>query len=381
MQHTLAPNPLIARIAEGECDALTALYARDGAWVYALACRFVSEEDVAADVVEEVFDVLWDEITENGLPDIGTRPWLIWLTRARARELILSGGARPSDLDWTLPSDGTPFLRAFANLPDDEANLLLRAWKYGGIDPDLSRPELRLVLKSALAGLVDVLPPDLRADPMGSAGVKVALDLLRLLSPEEREGIHERLPVSPPLRAVRRAWAEALAELATPLLGLETPLPAPPEGLEERVIAATRGHGPVRAFIEQLELIPLVLGSAVAVLIAFGVMQLAEMKGGSTAMVQTASLRSEPLAPVMFDVAYAPIDRRLLIRPSEQAMGTETIWLHVGAAEPRQLGMVAVLDDTVLTLPVDLPADLTGARLIIRSASGEILAEGRLRAY
>lgn len=85
MQHTLAPNPLIARIAEGECDALTALYARDGAWVYALACRFVSEEDVAADVVEEVFDVLWDEITENGLPDIGTRPWLIWLTRARAR--------------------------------------------------------------------------------------------------------------------------------------------------------------------------------------------------------------------------------------------------------------------------------------------------------
>lgn len=238
-----------------------------------------------------------------------------------------------------------------------------------------------MVLKSALAGLVDVLPPDLRADPMGSAGVKVALDLLRLLSPEEREGIHERLPVSPPLRAVRRAWAEALAELATPLLGLETPLPAPPEGLEERVIAATRGHGPVRAFIEQLELIPLVLGSAVAVLIAFGVMQLAEMKGGSTAMVQTASLRSEPLAPVMFDVAYAPIDRRLLIRPSEQAMGTETIWLHVGAAEPRQLGMVAVLDDTVLTLPVDLPADLTGARLIIRSASGEILAEGRLRAY
>lgn len=362
----LTPDPLAVRIAEGDPEALAALYARDAGWVYALAGRFVAGA-AAGEVTEEVFDTIWGALGDDGLPDLSLHGWMVRLTRDIALDLVAEGAAAPAAEDWPVPPATSGFTRALAGLPAAQQQAVLAAWAGGAVARD--------TLRAGLTGLAGALPPGLRSAPGGADGIAVAEHLLRSLPADEEAAMRQRLPQDPPLRALRRAWSEALADLAP-----DQPAAAPPPAtVAERVNDHPARNG-WRALLRELDLVPLVIGSVLAALVAFGAYRFDAAFRGADAGISVASLRADPLAPALFEVAYADKTGRMLVQAAEGVTVPEgaQIWLRAGADPALRLGGFGAEEAQYVTIPDGMARDLTGAQVSVRDAAGATLASGRL---
>jgi RNA polymerase sigma-70 factor, ECF subfamily len=78
---------LIAAIAQGDHRAMKLLYGRHSVRVYRFALRFVAEEAVAEDLVNEVFLDVWRKAKSfEGRSQVST--WLLAITRHKAIEIL-----------------------------------------------------------------------------------------------------------------------------------------------------------------------------------------------------------------------------------------------------------------------------------------------------
>lgn len=89
----------IARMAQGEAAAVTALYDATLGHVYALALRIVREPDAAEDVVADTFLQAWQQAgrysDERGTP----LAWLLNMTRSRALDQLRRRGAEETNVE------------------------------------------------------------------------------------------------------------------------------------------------------------------------------------------------------------------------------------------------------------------------------------------
>jgi RNA polymerase sigma-70 factor (ECF subfamily) len=140
---------LVALVTEGDGSALESLYGRYGRPAYALARRILADEQLAQDVVQEVFLTVWRDATRFDPRRGGFAGWLLTMTHHKAvdavrREENLRKRRAPADaLDLTV--SGEPEVddevwgmvrrdrvrTALADLPDAQREALGLAY-FGG---------------------------------------------------------------------------------------------------------------------------------------------------------------------------------------------------------------------------------------------------------
>ena len=87
---------LITAIAAGDRRAMRVLYGRHSVRVYRFALRFVSDESVADDLVNEVFFDVWRKaMTFEGRSQVST--WLLAITRNKALQTVRRRSFEPLD--------------------------------------------------------------------------------------------------------------------------------------------------------------------------------------------------------------------------------------------------------------------------------------------
>jgi RNA polymerase sigma-70 factor (ECF subfamily) len=84
----LDDRALIARVTEGDGAALEALYGRYGSACYGLARRILSDEQLAQDVVQEVFLTVWRDAHRFDGSRGGFSSWLLSMTHHKSVDAV-----------------------------------------------------------------------------------------------------------------------------------------------------------------------------------------------------------------------------------------------------------------------------------------------------
>lgn len=84
----LDDRALVARVTEGDGGALEALYGRYGRPCYALARRILGDDQLAQDVVQEVFLTLWRDAGRFDPARGGFSSWLLSMTHHKAVDSV-----------------------------------------------------------------------------------------------------------------------------------------------------------------------------------------------------------------------------------------------------------------------------------------------------
>jgi RNA polymerase sigma-70 factor (ECF subfamily) len=137
---------LIEAAAAGDGQALSALYDRYAAAVYALALGIVRNPEAAKEVTQEVFLSFWRRPGRFDRSRGSGRAWLLSLAHHRAVDVLrrnrvrhansLTEEAAASDEDWTeevvRSLEGARVREALAALPEAQREALVLAY-YGGL--------------------------------------------------------------------------------------------------------------------------------------------------------------------------------------------------------------------------------------------------------
>ena len=84
----LDDRALVARVTEGDADALEALYGRYGRACFGLARRILADEQFAQDVVQEVFLTVWRDASRFDPSRGGFSTWLLSMTHHKAVDSV-----------------------------------------------------------------------------------------------------------------------------------------------------------------------------------------------------------------------------------------------------------------------------------------------------
>lgn len=77
---------LIARMADGEEDALSAFYARHAPYIYGLLLKLLAVREDAEDVLQKIFWQAWGSAARFDSERGTVRAWLVLIARSRARD-------------------------------------------------------------------------------------------------------------------------------------------------------------------------------------------------------------------------------------------------------------------------------------------------------
>jgi RNA polymerase sigma factor (sigma-70 family) len=140
---------VIGRVVDGDGAALEVLYGRYGRPCYSLARRILADEQLAQDVVQEVFLTVWRDASRFDAARGGFSTWLLSMTHhkavdavrreenqrkrrsgAEALELRESDGPQVDDQVWTVLR-GERVRDALAQLPEVQREALVLAY-FGG---------------------------------------------------------------------------------------------------------------------------------------------------------------------------------------------------------------------------------------------------------
>lgn len=113
----LGDAALCALVGEGDGSALEALYNRYGRISYALARRILTDEQLAQDVVQEVFLTVWRDPARYDSARGGFSTWLLTLTHHKAVDSV----RREENLrKRRAPAEALEFAPSTADDVDDE---------------------------------------------------------------------------------------------------------------------------------------------------------------------------------------------------------------------------------------------------------------------
>jgi RNA polymerase sigma-70 factor (ECF subfamily) len=115
-----ADRQTLAAVAGGSADALERLYDRYAATAFGLARRILAQQDLAEEVVQDVFSQVWREAGRYDAARASVAGWIVLLTRTRSIDRLRARRARP-DLDRPVEPAATQPLTTGERSPEQVA--------------------------------------------------------------------------------------------------------------------------------------------------------------------------------------------------------------------------------------------------------------------
>ncbi len=168
---------LVALITEGDGGALEALYGRYGRACYGLARRILTDEQLAQDVVQEVFLTVWRDASRFDASRGGFSTWLLSMTHHKAvdsvrREENLRKRRTTADLLELRESD--------APKVDDAVWSLLRRERVREVLKTLPDPQREALTLAYFGGYTQREIAGLTSTPLGTVKTRMLAGMKRM---------------------------------------------------------------------------------------------------------------------------------------------------------------------------------------------------------
>ena len=168
---------LVALVVDGDGSALEALYGRYGRASYALARRILSDEQLAQDVVQEVFLTVWRDATRFDSSRGGFSTWLLTMTHHKAVDSV----RREENLRKRRTSaDVLEFTESDQPRVDDEVWLGLRRDSVRAALADLPEPQRQALGLAYFGGYTQREIAKLTDTPLGTVKTRMLAGMKRL---------------------------------------------------------------------------------------------------------------------------------------------------------------------------------------------------------
>lgn len=148
----------MAAVVGGSEDALAALYDRHVNAIHAAAFRLTGDRQVAEDIVQEVFLVLWNRAERFDAATGSLSAWLGAIARNRAIDRLRAAGRRPRLISLATGPDGDDAaMVALERAAQDRGTVGGVAPGFFAVDPEVAAEavEVRLAINAALDEMPD----------------------------------------------------------------------------------------------------------------------------------------------------------------------------------------------------------------------------------
>jgi RNA polymerase sigma-70 factor (ECF subfamily) len=174
---SLRDEDLLALITRRSEPALGAVYDRYGALVYTIALRITGDRQTAEEVVQDVFQSVWQ--TSAGFqPGLGNcASWLVGITRHRAIDVIRSKRERARTREQTITHDN--FVDVDANPDTAVVQMDLRDAVKKALTT-LPTSQRQAVELAYYGGLTRVEIAERLGEPIGTVKTRLRLGLIKL---------------------------------------------------------------------------------------------------------------------------------------------------------------------------------------------------------
>lgn len=173
----LDDRQLVARVVEGDAEALEALYGRYGRPCYGLARRILTDEQLAQDVVQEVFLVLWRDAGRFDASRGGFSSWLLSMTHHKAVDVV----RREENLRKRRTGvEQLEVHEAPVPGPDDQAWTTLRCERVREALAELPEPQREALVLAYFGGYTQREIAGLTATPLGTVKTRMLAGMRRM---------------------------------------------------------------------------------------------------------------------------------------------------------------------------------------------------------
>jgi RNA polymerase sigma-70 factor (ECF subfamily) len=173
----LEDSALVALVTEGDDAALEALYSRYGRPCYALARRILVDEQLAQDVVQEVFLTVWRDAGRFDSSRGGFSSWLLSMTHHKAVDAV----RREENLRKRRTSaDILEFREADQRSPEDEVWAMLRRDRVRSALEELPDAQREALVLSYFGGYTQREIAQLTKTPLGTVKTRMLAGMHRL---------------------------------------------------------------------------------------------------------------------------------------------------------------------------------------------------------
>jgi len=175
----LDDKAVAARVLAGDGAALEALYARYGRPCYSLARRILSDEQLAQDVVQEVFLTVWRDVSRFDGSRGGFSTWLLSMTHHKAVDAVRreeNQRKRRSSLEALEPREGD------GPTVDDQVWTVLRSERVRGALAGLPQAQREALVLAYFGGYTQREIAGLTSTPLGTVKTRMLAGMRRMRS-------------------------------------------------------------------------------------------------------------------------------------------------------------------------------------------------------
>ena len=188
----LDDRQLVARVVEGDAEALEALYGRYGRPCYGLARRILADEQLAQDVVQEVFLVLWRDAGRFDASRGGFSSWLLSMTHHKAVDVV----RREENLRKRRAGvEQLEVHEAPVPGPDDQAWTTLRGERVREALKELPEAQREALVLAYFGGYTQREIAGLTATPLGTVKTRMLAGMRRMRAGLDGVATVDPLPV------------------------------------------------------------------------------------------------------------------------------------------------------------------------------------------
>jgi RNA polymerase sigma factor (sigma-70 family) len=173
----LDDRALVGRVVEGDGGALEALYGRYGRPCYGLARRILADEQLAQDVVQEVFLTVWRDASRFDAGRGGFSSWLLSMTHHKAVDSV----RREENLRKRRTTVEQLEVRATpVPGPDDEVWTTLRGERVREALHLLPQPQREALVLAYFGGYTQREIAGLTSTPLGTVKTRMLAGMRRM---------------------------------------------------------------------------------------------------------------------------------------------------------------------------------------------------------